>query len=138
MAALLATGALCAACADSAEMEPKQPAASMTDTTWLLEEINGAGVIDGLNSPIEFQADGTVTGVTGCNRMTGKADIGPHTIRLGPLATTRRACAPAVMDQEQRYLEALHTARAWEIETGLLTLRNGDGVAVLVFAPAAP
>jgi heat shock protein HslJ len=80
---------------------------------WLLEDIEGAGVIDNLNSPIRFNPIGTASGHAGCNRFSGGAALGPGTIEVGPLATTRRACAEAVMDQEQRFLAALSKAETW-------------------------
>jgi heat shock protein HslJ len=103
---------------------------------WLLEDIAGAGVIDNLNSPIRFNPIGTVSGHAGCNRLTGTALIGPGTIDIGPLATTRRACAEAVMVQEQRFLDAMSKAETWQLgDDGLLRMSAADGSELLRFAP---
>lgn len=103
---------------------------------WLLEDIAGAGVIDNLNSPIRFNPIGTTSGHAGCNRFTGTAAVGAGSIDIGPLATTRRACAEAVMDQEQRFLDALSKSETWVLgDDGLLRLGAADGRELLRFAP---
>lgn len=103
---------------------------------WLLEDIEGAGVIDNLNSPIRFNPIGTASGHAGCNRFSGGIVLGPGTIDVGPLATTRRACAEAVMDQEQRFLDALAQSERWQLgDDGLLRLTAADGRELLRFAP---
>jgi heat shock protein HslJ len=103
---------------------------------WLLEDIAGAGVIDNLNSPIRFNPIGTTSGHAGCNRFTGSATIGAGSLDIGPLATTRRFCAEAVMGQEQRFLDALSKAETWQIgDDGLLRMSAADGSELLRFAP---
>jgi heat shock protein HslJ len=106
------------------------------DRRWMLEDIGGAGVIDNLESPVQFNPIGTVSGHAGCNRFSGSAALGAGTLDVGPLAATRRACAAAVMDQEQRFLDALARAAAWRIgDDGLLRLADADGSELLRFAP---
>ena len=63
-----------------------------------------------------FPELGKVAGSGSCNRFVGAAEIGEGTIRFGELATTRRACLPAVMDQETRYLKALEDAERIVVE----------------------
>ena len=71
---------------------------------WLVEDISGAGVIDRAQTTIEIATDGSVAG-SGCvNRYSGKATIDRDQISFGPLAVTRRAGPPAMMDQESRFL----------------------------------
>ncbi len=93
-------------------------AASPTSPTgrWLAEDIRGGGVIDCLQSVLEIAGDGRISGTGGCNRIMGKARIAGATITLSPLATTRMACSPAVMDQERKFLAALEAARSWRID----------------------
>lgn len=58
--------------------------------------------------------NGRASGTTGCNRWT--ADVvwsQGGSVRFGPIATTRMACAPALMVQERTFLDALkRTTRA--------------------------
>ena len=49
-------------------------------------------------------------------------------ITLSPLAVTRRACAPALMDMEQTFTSALTSPlRVTLDETGLLTVTGPGG-----------
>jgi len=100
---------------------------SLTGTAWWVEDIGGKGVIDMSHTTIEFTGDGKVMGDTGCNRYFGSVEIVAMDIAFGPLAGTRKACAPALMDQEGRFFQAMGEINRWEIaETGLLYLSNGE------------
>jgi heat shock protein HslJ len=50
---------------------------------------------------------------------------------MGPLASTRKMCPPAVMDQENRFLRALETVRSARVEHDLLYLQGANGQTVL-------
>ena len=91
---------------------------------WLVEEINGGGVVDRAQTTITFSKDGSVSGNTSVNRFRGAATVDGNMLSFGPLATTRRAGPPALMQQEAKFLKAIET-------TGLLLLRNDKGDLVL-------
>ncbi|QJP13571.1 META domain-containing protein [Starkeya sp. ORNL1] len=103
---------------------------------WLAEDIRGGGVIDYLQSVLEIAGDGRISGTGGCNRIMGKARVEGATITLGPLATTRMACSPAVMDQERKFLAALEAVRSWRIDTvrHKLVLLGAKGETLVVLA----
>lgn len=67
---------------------------------------------------------GRVTGDAGCNRYFGEIVFGPATgtLRIGPLGSTRRACASGVMALEDRFLDALGRARRYAFSVGHLVL----------------
>lgn len=109
---------------------------SVDGTAWLVEDIAGRGVIDRAQTTISFDAPGRVSGSTGCNRYTGVATREGEALRFGPLATTRRACVPALMDQEQKFLRAMQDVRSYVVATnGLLHLRGANGEPLLRLAP---
>jgi putative lipoprotein len=103
---------------------------------WLTENISGGGVINNVQTVLVIAADGTLTGTGGCNAMTGKAVISANQIAFGAIASTRKACPPAVMAQEQKFFAALATARHWAIQvrTRKLILHDAAGKPVAVFA----
>jgi putative lipoprotein len=113
-------------------------AAAPTSPTgrWLAEDIRGGGVIDYLQSVLEIAGDGGISGTGGCNRIMGRARIDGAAITLGPLATTRMACSPAVMDQERKFLSALEAARSWRIDAARskLVLLGAGGETLVVLA----
>ena len=117
--------------ASASENDPVAPVGR-----WLAEDIGGGGVIDYLQSVIEIGEDGQVSGTGGCNRMSGRAEIEGSRIAVGPIASTRMACAPAAMDQEQKFFAALERARFWEVdqERGKLILLDAANKRLMILA----
>ena len=104
----------------------------LSGTVWLVEDIAGRGVIDNAQATIRFEADARVSGRTGCNRFNGTATIEGNKVTFGPLATTRRACVPALMDQEKRFLKAVGEVRSFTVdENGLLHLKDANSETLL-------
>jgi putative lipoprotein len=103
---------------------------------WLTESIRNRGVIDDLQTVLEIAADGKVSGSSGCNRISGKMTIDGAHMSFGPIASTRMACAPAIMDQESKFLAALGATRSWQIDEqqDKLILIDAQGVTVLRLA----
>jgi heat shock protein HslJ/uncharacterized membrane protein len=69
---------------------------------WAITAVNGAGVLSGGSAPsLSFDAAGTVSGSTGCNRLFGEVQFDGEGLRFGRAAMTRMAClADGVMAQE--------------------------------------
>ena len=53
------------------------------------------------------------------------------TLTLGPLASTKKACPPAIMDQEAKFHQALGETRGYRFENGRLFLLDAQGAAVM-------
>ena len=65
------------------------------------------GNVDEASTPwLEF-VEGRVAGYTGCNMLSGAWRVENGEVRLGPLVTTKRACAGAGSDVEKRVLASL-------------------------------
>ena len=133
--------ALAAACAvactpdTGATSEPDEPptqTVALVGTHWWVEDIDGGGVIDRARTTVGFFEDGRAGGSGGCNRWNGSFTLEGDRISFGPAAVTRRMCVPALMDQEQKFLEALGRVQRVEIApTGLLHLQDAAGETVL-------
>jgi heat shock protein HslJ len=87
---------------------------SLIGSEWLLEDLAGGVVMDGIQATLTFPESGKITGDGSCNRFFGPGEISGNTIKLGPLASTRMACPAAVMNQEMKYLPALQAAERFE------------------------
>ena len=87
---------------------------------------------------VQFRADGVVGGSSGCNRFTGAYNQNGDELTLGPLASTRMACPPGVMEREQQFLTMLGDVRYAEASHLKLILKDGDSkeLAVLVLRDA--
>jgi len=112
---------------------------TLANSTLLAEDIDEAGVLDTLQSTLSFDADLNVSGNGGCNRYFGSTTVDEDEIAFGPLGNTRMACSQAIMDQEQRLLGALESARTWRIDAArdLLYLDNEEGRTILRFSRLA-
>lgn len=90
---------------------------------------------------LRLGTDGRLSGQAGCNGYTGSytvegdrfqpvavASTAAGTLAVGPLASTRKACAPAVMAGEQRFLALLERANG---------VAMGEGDVLLLLAPPA-
>lgn len=120
---------------------PSIDVSALTSGEWLLQEIRGNALTAGGAPSMAIDAEGKVSGDSGCNRYFGEARLKPDN-RIGfiGIGSTKRACADmARNDQEMRFLSSLTSVYKWQVdeETGLLHLRDAGGSDLLVFAPAA-
>ena len=108
-----------------------QSGANETDllgTAWLAEDIDGRGVIDRARSTMEFAKSGQVSGLAACNHYFGPVSLNAGAITFGNLASTRKMCPESLMDQEQRFMEALSKAKRLELtHEGQILLMYPDG-----------
>ncbi len=118
-------------CLPDAALQPEGSSQTLIGGTWLAEDIRGGGVIDNAQSTISFAPEGSATGSGACNRFRGPAKVEGTTVTIGPLAATRMACAPALMDQEQKFLAALEAARSFRLEGTLLKLLDEGGSEIM-------
>ncbi len=106
-------------------LPPKQQVKTsfeLTGSEWLLEDLGGSGVIDGVQATLTFPETKKVAGNGSCNRFFGPAEISGDAIKLGPLGATRMACSEAVMNQETKYMSALQAAERFEWKDPYLLL----------------
>jgi heat shock protein HslJ len=82
--------------------------------------------VSGTTLTATFTAD-MVSGSAGCNDYNGSYTLDGDKVTIGPLATTRKACEQAVMDQETEFLAALQTPSTVEQNGGIITLRDAAG-----------
>lgn len=115
------------------------PAAAQTAPVgkWVAEDIDGGGVVDRLQTTLEVSENGQVAGNGGCNSYRGAAEFSITAISFGPLASTKKACAPAAMEQETKFHKALGEVKAWRIDanTRKLLLLDADGKQLVRLAP---
>ncbi|HEX6040881.1 META domain-containing protein [Longimicrobium sp.] len=124
-----------AACAGTQGMGAAGGAQPLANTSWVLTRMNGAAPAAGVTAPtLEFATD-RVSGNGGCNLFNGPFTQSGGTVDMGPLVSTRRACAdPAGNAQETAYLRALDEATAAAVVDGMLELTTPAGT--LRFRPA--
>ena len=108
-------------------METNQPTPSLPGSAWQVTTFAGQTPLAGHPINFEFDTEGNIAGNASCNRFGGSCAIDGDKIEVGPLRSTRRACEPEVMQQEQRFLALLGAATAWSMDGEELVLTAPDG-----------
>lgn len=112
-----------------------QPASSVSavapeklEGAWRVEDVDHGGVIDGAEVTLDFGAGGKLSGRGGCNRYGGDYSYAEGVLTVGPLFSTKMACAPALMNLEAKFLTRLEgeLAAATE-EDGAISLSDDEG-----------
>lgn len=110
------------------------PKSLIMDTEWVVEDIGGRGIVDKSRATIEFLPDGRIAGAGSCNRYMGSWSLSGEALELGKLASTLKACPPALMEQEQRFLRQLESARSFDISPqGALLIGSGSDAPIRAF-----
>jgi putative lipoprotein len=123
---LLACGLLSTA-AGLAASAPPNP--DLRNTHWSLQSIDGTPQPAAPGAHLVFDAKSQhLGGHAGCNAFKGRFTQRGTQLALSPLATTRKACAPALQQQEQQLLQVLAATDAYRIEGPVLSLLQGDAV----------
>lgn len=126
---------LLAGCADTPAPET---VSGIVGPVWVAEDIAGGGIIDNSRITLQLGADGHASGRGGCNSYGGSYSLTGESLRFSPLAATQMACAEALMNQEQRYFDALAgTVRYALADDGALLLTTADGRQILFRQEAA-
>lgn len=109
-----------------------EPVMMLVGQEWVVEDIDRRGVIDMSRMSIRFSGDGRVSGLASCNSYAGRYTLSGDELRIEHAAASDRTCAPALMNQEQAFLDILAHVRAFDIDaTGALILRAPDGRTML-------
>lgn len=104
-------------------------ASLITGRPWQVTRVGERSVAGSHGMTVRFAADGSISGYGGCNRYTGRYEIGGEGIETGPMASTRRACLdPAIGSLEHELLAALGALRQFRIaaDGSLLLIAEDD------------
>ncbi|MDX2264229.1 MAG: META domain-containing protein [Hyphomicrobiales bacterium] len=100
-------------------------------TTWRAEDIRGGGVIDTAQSTISFEDGNVINGDGACNRYRGAVTVDGENMQFGQIASTKKLCPPALMDQETKFFAALEAARTFVLDGPYLRIRDEKGAELL-------
>jgi len=129
LAGCLAGLALAACATTSPPAPPAHPGgAPLVGPEWRLEDLLGGGIIDDSHVTLTLAADGTGAGTGGCNRYFTTWKTKGDRLTMGKGGSTLMACAPALMNQEGKYLRALETAKSYSFAPdGALVIETAQG-----------
>ncbi|MGO1693962.1 MAG: META domain-containing protein [Marinobacter sp.] len=102
---------------------------------WVVEDIGGKGIIDSSHVSIVFMEGNRVGGSSSCNNYNGEYQLEGSKFTVGDnMASTRRACAPALMNQEESFLKLLmNVSEARFGDHGELLLSTPEGETIRAF-----
>jgi heat shock protein HslJ len=105
-----------------------EPASLLHGAEWSVEKIDGTPIEAGSKVTLAFAQDGSLSGEASCNRLAGEYSLTGEGLTIAAAATTRMACADAVVNQERDLLAALGKVQSFSIAAdGSLALRTSDG-----------
>lgn len=113
---------------------------TLTDTDWFLSQYYVGG--DAVTTPLAgsvitatFAPDGRLNGSAGCNTYSASYEMDGSSLKIGPVMTTKKACAEpqGVMEQEAAFLVILEQTDSYEIKGDRLILRDASGAELAEF-----
>lgn len=108
--------------------------------TYQVEWIAERPLIDRSMLTFTLQDQQGASGLAGCNHWSADYQMHGEQLRLYNIASTRKLCAPALMEQEQRFLAHLAHIQRWQFaEHGQLWLSAPDTAPIKLWPiPALP
>lgn len=106
-----------------------EPLSLLTDREWVIEDLDGQGIVDQSRITLQFFAqDGRVAGTASCNRYHGGFRLTGENLTFQHPASTLMACPEALMHQEQTFFRILAAVTGFDIDaTGALVLSGPEG-----------
>jgi heat shock protein HslJ len=128
--------------AEQSSKEMSKVSLSDLNGTWRLVDLNShtEPALADVEATMQI-ADGQISGSAGCNNynatLSGLPDD-PSAFKVGPVASTKKACPDPIMKQETEYLTRLGQVKAWKYDAGQLALLYDSSTGTpqyLVFEP---
>lgn len=120
------------------KMVAQDPTAdTLLGQSWLVEYIDGIGVITDPQATFRVDEGGKAGGKGPCNAYFATAKVDGEKIAISDIGSTYMACAPEVMAQEKALFEALAKAASYHIDAGKLIIADKDDRVILRFNAAS-
>ena len=114
------------------------PERLLQGVSWRITHIGEQPVNDASAAHILFLADDRIAGSTGCNRFFGQYTLTGETLSFKDMGSTRMACPPELMAQEDVFLKMLASVNRFSFEASdaQRLLLHTDGAHIRVEAQA--
>ncbi|PAQ04563.1 YbaY family lipoprotein [Mesorhizobium temperatum] len=115
----------------------EEPAAApVFGQSWLVEYIDGIGVIAEPQATFRISETGKAGGNGPCNVYFATAKVDGSTIAISDIGSTFKACASEIMAEEKALFAALAKAASYHIDAGKLIIVDKDDRVILRFNAA--
>jgi len=105
----------------------------LTSARWRPTKIHGEAVDADSGMFVTFSVDGSINGNGGCNGFFGSLEKSDTGLSVGPLGSTRMACAEQVMDREMEFIGALQGMKDVNIGDFGMRLLDDNGNIIAEF-----
>lgn len=92
-----------------------EPSKLQQERSYVLEWIGERPLIDNSHLTLTLASDGRAYGNAGCNHWFGRYTLDGEHLAFDQIGSTRKGCAPALMEQETRFLKALQGVQRWDV-----------------------
>ena len=143
--AALSLGLALPACADDIGTMPLLAVAAETDgmtmgadlagSEWRPNFMSESDLPEGNHIFVQFKPGGEISGNGGCNRFFGGYTISGNTIKIGPIASTRKGC-PGILRLETAFFATLEAAKTFQRDGSTLILFDAVGTKLAQFVQA--
>ncbi len=108
--------------------------ASLHETEWMLQSLNGRSTVEGTRITLKFGEE-RLSGYSGCNAYGAELEAADDgVLKMGEMGGTARACGGgAIMRQEENYTDTLSRAVAYRVTDNALEILDRAGDVVLEF-----
>lgn len=103
------------------------PRMLLQDVVWQVQALDGRPPVPGSRMTIAFGELGRASGEASCNRWASRWALSAEGLRIERPAASRRGCAPALMAQEARFVEALGQVRRVTLAPDGTLVLEGEG-----------
>lgn len=94
---------------------------------WRVQTINGDDAVDGSRIDLSFHQNDRVSGFASCNNLSAEFQLDGEQLTISAPMTTKKACAAAVMQQEQQFVDILQRVKRFRFtEEGVLELHTNE------------
>ena len=109
---------------------PMVDVAPLAGTEWMIEGIGGTAVVAGSEPTLSFDAEGRISGTTGCNRYFGGYEQAGDALTFSGVGMTKMACmADGVMEQEAAFGAIFTDTASFTLDgLGNLVLTGANGI----------
>ncbi len=100
----------------------------LVGTAWQVTSIAGTPVTGSRPITLSIASDLRVDGHAGCNDYFAQASVEAGGLQFGLPASTKKACSPDLMAQEQAFFAALAATASYDLSDDSMRLRDGADI----------
>jgi heat shock protein HslJ len=136
LTAVIIAGVLASCSGNGGDNDSVSETADQTElagTSWSLSLLNGDGLLLLSIVTAEFDEEGSVSGIAGCNGYSASYEVDGDQIDISTPVTTSSSCRERLMNQESAYLETLESIVSFQTRGTTMEMRDSEGRAMLVY-----